>query len=58
MLYLNQNGDQRIGNMKKSKKEMLIKQRLEFFDAVVESVRQRIKAGSEIPSLKVLIQPK
>jgi hypothetical protein len=41
---------------KKSSKK-LIKQRLEFFDALVKEVRWRIEHGDPIPSIKVLIQP-
>jgi hypothetical protein len=45
--------------MKKIKrKEKLIKERLEFFDALVSNLRRRIEDGEPIPSINVLIQPK
>jgi hypothetical protein len=42
--------------MTKKIKKKLIKQRLEFFDAMVKEIRWRIKCGEPIPNIKVLIQ--
>lgn len=42
--------------MNKSEDE-IIKERLAIWDAITDSIRNNIKNGSEIPDLKVIIQP-